>query len=142
MDNFTVAMQNQLSFNKMLETQIQHISAVLPCPNNWDSINTPIQESVKSISALFQGKAPDSDEKSLREVDKENSRVMSEVRSKAILSQLWSSLGEAKVPTIQCILGPFKVHYALYDWVASRNIMPKMVYDCLDEDPLIPVSWC
>jgi hypothetical protein len=66
---------------------------------------------------------------------------MSEVRSKAILSQLWSSLGEAKVPTIQCILGPFKVHYALYDWVASRNIMPKMVYDCLDEDPLIPVSW-
>jgi hypothetical protein len=22
------------------------------------------------------------------------------------------------------------------------NIMPKMVYDCLDEDSLIPVSWC
>jgi hypothetical protein len=40
---------------------------------------------------------------------------MSEVSSKAILSQLWSSLGEAKVPTIQCILRPFKVHYSLYD---------------------------
>jgi hypothetical protein len=70
---------------------------------------------VKSISALFQGKAPNSAEKSPREVDKEKSRVMSEVSSKAILSQLWSSLGEAKVPTIQCILRPFKVHYALYD---------------------------
>jgi hypothetical protein len=22
------------------------------------------------------------------------------------------------------------------------NIMPKMVYDYLDEDPLVPVSWC
>jgi hypothetical protein len=22
------------------------------------------------------------------------------------------------------------------------NIMPKTVYDCLDEDPLIMVSWC
>jgi hypothetical protein len=67
---------------------------------------------------------------------------MSKVRSKAILNQLWSSLGEAKVRTIQCILGPFKVHYALYDWGASMNIMSKMVYNCEDEDPLIPVYWC
>jgi hypothetical protein len=33
MDSFTVYMQNQLSFNKMLETPIQHISMVLPHPN-------------------------------------------------------------------------------------------------------------
>jgi hypothetical protein len=32
MDKFTVAMQNQFSFNKMLETQIQQISVILPCP--------------------------------------------------------------------------------------------------------------
>jgi hypothetical protein len=67
---------------------------------------------------------------------------MSEVSSKAILSQLWSSLGETKAPTIECILGPFKVRYALCDWGACMNIIPKMVYDCLDEDPLISVSWC
>jgi hypothetical protein len=70
----------------MLETQIQQISAILPRPNNRDSTNTPIKESVKSISTLFQGNAPDSIEKSPREVDKEKSRVMSEVSSKAILS--------------------------------------------------------
>jgi hypothetical protein len=97
---------------------------------------------VKSISALFQGKAPYSARTSLREVDKETSRVMSEVSSKEILSQLWNSLGEAKVPTIQCILGPFKVHYALKDWGAIMNIMTKTVYDYLDEGPLIPGSWC
>jgi hypothetical protein len=127
MDSFTVAMQNQLSFNKMLETQIQQISTVLAHPNNRDSTNTHVQEIVKSISVLFPGKPPDFAEKSPREVDKEKSKVMSEVSSKAILSLLWISLGEAEVPTIQCILGPFKVHYALY-------IMPKTVYDCLDED--------
>jgi hypothetical protein len=115
MDSFTIATQNQLSFNKMLETQIQQISVVLPHPNNRDSTNTPSQESVKSISDPFQGKSLDSAEKSPREVDKEKSRVISEVNSKAILIQLYSSMGEAKVPTIQCIIGPFKVHYALYD---------------------------
>jgi hypothetical protein len=67
---------------------------------------------------------------------------MSKVSSKAILSQLWSSLGEANVPTIECILGPLKVHYTIFDWGASMNIMPKKVSDCLDEDPWIPVSWC
>jgi hypothetical protein len=41
---------------------------------------------------------------------------------------------------VPCILGPFKVHHALCDWGASTNILPKMVYDCLDEDPLIPNS--
>jgi hypothetical protein len=36
MDSFTMAMQNQLSFNKMLETQIQQIAAALPCQSNGD----------------------------------------------------------------------------------------------------------
>jgi hypothetical protein len=35
-------------------------------------------------------------------------------------------------------LGPFKVHHALYDWETGMNILPKMVYDCLDEDPWVP----
>jgi hypothetical protein len=97
---------------------------------------------VKSISTLFQRKAPNFAKKSLREVDKEKSRVMSEVSSKAVLCQLWSLLGEAKVPTIQSIIGPFKVHYAPCDWGASMNIIPKMVGDCPDEDPVILISWC
>jgi hypothetical protein len=39
---------------------------------------------------------------------------------------------------VPCILGPFKVHHALYNWGASMNILPKMVHDCLDKDPLVP----
>jgi hypothetical protein len=58
MDSFTVAMQNQLSFNKMLETQIQQIFAAIPCQSNGDSSKTPVQESVRSIFIVFREKAP------------------------------------------------------------------------------------
>jgi hypothetical protein len=34
MDNFTIAIYNQLSFNKMLEPQIQQISKALPSQSN------------------------------------------------------------------------------------------------------------
>jgi hypothetical protein len=59
-DNFTVATQNQLSFNKMLETRIQQIAATLPCQSNGDPSQSPVQESVKSIFTVFKGKAPKS----------------------------------------------------------------------------------
>jgi hypothetical protein len=67
---------------------------------------------------------------------------MPEVSSDVILNRLQNQLGGPEVPSIQCIIRPLKVHYALHDWGASVNIMPKMVYDCLDEDLLVPVSWC
>jgi hypothetical protein len=63
---------------------------------------------------------------------------MSKISSNAILDKLRNRLGRPALPTVPCILGSFNVHHALYDWGASMNIFPKMVYDCLDEDPLIP----
>jgi hypothetical protein len=58
MDSFTVATWNQLSFNKMLETQIQQISAAIPRQSNGDSSKTPVPESVRSIFTMFKEKAP------------------------------------------------------------------------------------
>jgi hypothetical protein len=58
MDNFTVATQNQLSFDKMLETQIQQIAAALPHQSNGDPSQSPVQESMKSIFTVFKGKSP------------------------------------------------------------------------------------
>jgi hypothetical protein len=43
MDNFTLATQNQLSFNKMLEIQIQQISAAILSHSNGDSSKTPLK---------------------------------------------------------------------------------------------------
>jgi hypothetical protein len=67
-------------------------------------------------------------------------RPMSRISSDVILDKLWNMLSEAALPTVPCILGHFKVHHALCDWGASMNILPKMVYDCMDEDSLVPTS--
>jgi hypothetical protein len=63
---------------------------------------------------------------------------ISRISNDAILDKLWNRLSGSALPTVPCILGPFKVHHALCDWGASINILPKMIYDCLDEDPLVP----
>jgi hypothetical protein len=43
MDSFTVATQNQMSFNKMLEMQIQQISAAILGQSNGDPSKTPFK---------------------------------------------------------------------------------------------------
>jgi hypothetical protein len=64
--------------------------------------------------------------------------LMPKISSDAILDKFQNRLSRPALPIVPCILWPFKVHHALYDWGASMNILPKMVYDCLDEDPLVP----
>jgi hypothetical protein len=66
---------------------------------------------------------------------------MSRISSDAILDKVQNRLSRQVLPVVPCIW-PFKVHHTLYDWGASMNILPKMVYDCLDEDPLVPTSQC
>jgi hypothetical protein len=63
---------------------------------------------------------------------------MSRIGSDAILNKLQNRLSGPALPTVPCILGTFMVHHALCDCGASMNILHKMVYDCLDEDPLVP----
>jgi hypothetical protein len=65
---------------------------------------------------------------------------MSRISSDAILDKLGNRLSGPALSTVPCILGPFKVHHALCDWGASTNVLPKMVYDYLDEDILVPTS--
>jgi hypothetical protein len=63
---------------------------------------------------------------------------MSRISGDAILDKLQNRLSGTALPIVPCILGPFKVHHALCDWGASMNILPKMVYDYLDKDSLVP----
>jgi hypothetical protein len=60
-----VATHNQLSFNKILETQIQQISAAIPSQSNGGSSKTSVQESARSIFTMFKEKALKSTEGSL-----------------------------------------------------------------------------
>ncbi len=63
---------------------------------------------------------------------------MSWISSDVILDKLRNKLSGLALPTVPCILGPFKVHLVLCDGGAIMNILPKIVYDCLDEDSLVP----
>jgi hypothetical protein len=63
---------------------------------------------------------------------------MSRISSDAILNKLQNRLSRPALPTVPCILGPFMEHHVLCDWGASMNISPKMVYDYLDKDLLVP----
>jgi hypothetical protein len=63
---------------------------------------------------------------------------MSRISSDAILDKLQNRLSGLALTTVPSILGPFKEPHALCDWGVSVNILPKMVYDFLDEDSLVP----
>jgi hypothetical protein len=64
--------------------------------------------------------------------------AMSRINNDVILNKLQNRLSRPALPIVPCILGQFKVRHALCDWGASMIILPMMVYDCLDEDPLVP----
>jgi hypothetical protein len=52
MNNFTVAVENQLNFNKVLETRIAQLAVALPHPNGGDfpgQPTVPIKENVKAV---------------------------------------------------------------------------------------------
>jgi hypothetical protein len=68
----------------------------------------------------------------------EKKMPMSRISSDANLNKLQNRLSGPALPIVPCILEPFKVHHTLCDWGASMNILPKMVYDCLAEDPFVP----
>jgi hypothetical protein len=52
MNNFTMTVQNQLNFNKVLETRIAQLVTTLPHPNGGDFPGqpcVPIKENVKAM---------------------------------------------------------------------------------------------
>jgi hypothetical protein len=56
MNNITVAVQNQLNFNKVLETWIAQLAVALPHPNGRDFLGqplVPIKENVKAVITRF-----------------------------------------------------------------------------------------
>jgi hypothetical protein len=95
MDSFTVATQNQLNFNKMLETQIQQISAAHPSQSNGDSSKTHVQESVRSIFTMFKEKAPKSIEGSLGGVSKDKKPIIAKVFSMKFSQQIKNAMPAA-----------------------------------------------
>jgi hypothetical protein len=60
--------------------------------------------------------------------------------SAAILDGLPDKMGDPGVPTISCLIGTQMFDQALYDLEASMSVMPKVIYDHLNHDSLVPTS--
>jgi hypothetical protein len=66
--------------------------------------------------------------------------VFAERCSSAILDGLPDKMGDLGVPTISCLISTLKFDQALCDLGASVSIMPKVIYDQLNHDSLVPTS--
>jgi hypothetical protein len=60
--------------------------------------------------------------------------------SDAILDCLPNKMGDPGVPTISCLIGTQNFDQALCDLGASVSIMPKVFYNRLNHDSLVPTS--
>jgi hypothetical protein len=66
--------------------------------------------------------------------------VFAERCSVAILDGLLDKMSDIGVPTISCLIDSQKFDQALCDLRASVSVMPKVIYDKLDHDSLVPTS--
>jgi hypothetical protein len=66
--------------------------------------------------------------------------VFAERCSAAILDGLPGKIGDLGVSTMSCLIGTQKFDQALYDLGASVGVMPKVIYDQLNHDSLVPTS--
>jgi hypothetical protein len=58
----------------------------------------------------------------------------------AILDGLPNKMDDPGVPTISYLIGTHKFDQALCDLEASVSVMPKVIYDQLNHDSLVPTS--
>jgi hypothetical protein len=70
----------------------------------------------------------------------ETDRLVFEERYSAILDGLSNKMGDLGVSTISYLISIQKFDQALCDLRESMSIMPKVIYDQLDHDSLVPTS--
>jgi hypothetical protein len=75
-----------------------------------------------------------------RPIPETDKLLIAEKCNAAILDGLPDKMGDPDVPTISCLIGAQKFDQALYDLGASVSVMPKVIYDKLNHDSLLPTS--
>jgi hypothetical protein len=75
-----------------------------------------------------------------RPIPKTDRLMFVERCSASILDGLPDKMGDPSVPTISCRITTQKFDQALCDLRASLSMMPKVIYDQLNHDSLVPTS--
>ena len=120
LENLSSSIKNQLSFNKMIETQITQIAAMLPVSDSRKILGQPKTslESIKMVSTRF-GKP----------LCRENHDYLKDL-------PFIAKKEDTGRPTITCSIGPHVFHNAFCDLGASINVISKVIYDKILGGPL------
>ena len=137
MDDFSTAIKNQLSFNKMLETQLAQLAAATPAVELGKILgqSESTLESVNIVTTRW-------DKPSSRSPFTSYAEKLTRPRRSA-----WGELAamireDPGTPVISCSIFDCDFDHALCDLGASVNIMPKVTFKKLRYPSLSPTTNC
>jgi hypothetical protein len=125
MDSFSTTIKNQLSFNKMLESQLQQLANIVPT-NQGKILEQPEDQKTANLVDIFNAESYWSDP----------------------ISKGWNNetlpikKGDPGRPVILIFIGSVNFNKAICDFGASVNIMPKVIYDKMFNYPLLYTTMC
>jgi hypothetical protein len=125
MDSFSTAIKNQLSFNKMLESQLQHLVNIVPT-NQGKILGQPEDLETVNLVDIFNAGSYWSDP------------ISKGWNNKTLLIKK----GDPGRPVIPISIGSMNFNEAICDFGASVNTMPKVIYDKMFNYLLLYTTMC
>ena len=123
MDNFSIAIKNQISFNKMIESQLNQIAAVVPTTNPGIPSQPEGLESTNLVDMFDEGNWSNPD-------------------TEVTTDLLPVKRGDPGCPIIPISISMVDVPEALCDFGSSVNIIPRVLYEKLFTYPLLETTMC
>jgi len=124
MDNFSSAIKNQISFNKMIESQLNQIAAAVPATNPGIPSQLEGLESVNLVDMFDAG------------------NYWSNPVTEVTTDLLPVKRGDSGRPVIPISIGMVDFLDALCDFGSSVNIMPRVLYEKFFTYPLLEATMC
>jgi hypothetical protein len=125
MDNFSTTIKNQLSFNKMLDSQLQQLANVVP-----------------ANQGKIPGQRKDLESANLVDIFNIGSYWSDSISKGWNDETLPIKKGDPERPVISISIGSVNFNEAICDFGASVNIMPKVIYDRMFNYPLLYTTMC
>jgi len=124
MDNFSIAIKNQISFNKMMESQLNQIAAIVPATNPGILSQPEGLESANLVDMFDAG------------------NYWSNPVVEAHNDLLPVKRGDLGRPIIPISIGMVDFPEALCDFGSNVNIMPRVLYENFLTHPLLETTMC
>ena len=136
-ETLSSAHKNQLSFNKIIETQLAQIAATVPVSESRKIPGQP-ESPVETTNMVSTG---------WDNLPRQTSRTNHAGRYKPPKNDTWDGLvatiqEDPGVPMISCSMFDQYYEHALFDLGASANIMPMVIYEKLLYPALSPTYMC